>query len=51
MSELEELKEKYLSRANALIRKYGELNIIYLRISTKKGEELDKLANILTTFK
>lgn len=43
-------KEKYISKANILIKRYGYLNIIYLRVSTKKQEELDQLGDILKTF-
>lgn len=46
-----ENKEKYFAKANALIKRYRILNIIYIRVSTQKQEEIDQLNDILATFK
>lgn len=40
----------YLEKANKLIKRFGYLTIIYIRVSTKKQEELDQLYDILKTF-
>ena len=43
-------KYEYIKEANSLIKKYGYLNIIYIRVSTTKQQELDQLNDILKTF-
>lgn len=50
---LKTLKEKYLDKCNKLISKYNELNIIYLRVSTKNEgqDENDQLKDIIRTFR
>jgi DNA invertase Pin-like site-specific DNA recombinase len=52
-SKLDPLKQKYFSKALRLISKYGELNIVYLRVSTKKEDgqkEEDQWHNLEDTF-
>lgn len=49
---MDELKEKYLKRAYSIIKRTGELNIVYLRVSTKNEgqDENDQWTDIEKTF-
>lgn len=52
LDKLQILRERYKSKAQALIDKYDKLQIIYLRVSTKSlgQEESDQLPQVLQIF-
>lgn len=46
----EELKKKYFDKCKLNIARYNKLQIIYIRVSTDKQEELDQIKDIVRTF-